>query len=132
MIWSSLSKKINTVRKRINAAYDRLSKSIRVTVHLLLEAMKVWATVAALVATQHAGVNESSYERAATILSQHYQSNLNYVVLRYLDAETVSVLWNLTIVWTAVLCPLLGKPSAVGAKRTGDCVAPSWRIDESV
>ncbi|KAI9916658.1 hypothetical protein PsorP6_017904 [Peronosclerospora sorghi] len=77
------------------------------TVNFLIEATKLCATLAAIVATNTAlprqfQLRTSGYYIIPALLNA-LESNLNYVVLRYLDAATVSVLWNLKIFLTAVL-----------------------------
>ncbi|KAH7465787.1 CMP-sialic acid transporter 1 [Phytophthora ramorum] len=78
-----------------------------VTVTFLIEVLKLSAMLAAIAVTQppppeKLKLRKSCYYAVPALLSV-LESNLNYVVLRYLDAATVSVLWNLKILLTAVL-----------------------------
>lgn len=91
----------------IASKVDGLVPYSSVTVTFLIEALKLAATLAAIVVTDTAGscqlqLRTSCYYAVPALLNA-LESNLNYVVLRYLDAATVSVLWNLKILLTAVL-----------------------------
>ncbi|KAG7391072.1 hypothetical protein PHYPSEUDO_005839 [Phytophthora pseudosyringae] len=77
------------------------------TVTLLIEVLKLAVMLAAIVAT-----GTPPPARFAPIEAFYYavpsflyaiDNNLNYVILRFMDAATLSVLWNLKIVVTAVL-----------------------------
>ncbi|KAG7382199.1 hypothetical protein PHYPSEUDO_005127 [Phytophthora pseudosyringae] len=78
-----------------------------VTATFLIEALKLAATLTAIVVTRTAAPDRlqlrSSGLYAVPALLSALESNLNYVVLRYLDAATLSVLWNLKILLTAAL-----------------------------
>ncbi|RLN62544.1 hypothetical protein BBJ29_002093 [Phytophthora kernoviae] len=78
-----------------------------VTVTLLTEVLKLSAMLSAVIATRTAVPNQLELSKgcyyAVPALLNALESNLNYVILRYLDAATVSVLWNLKILLTAVL-----------------------------
>ncbi|KAI9991306.1 hypothetical protein PInf_018987 [Phytophthora infestans] len=77
------------------------------TVTLLIEVLKLVVMLTAIVLTE-----TPPPARFAPIEAFYYaipsflytiDNNLNYVILRYMDAATLSVLWNLKIVVTAVL-----------------------------
>ncbi|CAI5714238.1 unnamed protein product [Peronospora effusa] len=78
-----------------------------ITVTFLIEVLKLSAMLTAIVVTHstvpsHVQLRMSGYYAIPALLNA-LECNLNYVVLRYLDAATVSVLWNLKILLTAVL-----------------------------
>ncbi|KAF4321413.1 hypothetical protein BBO99_00004846 [Phytophthora kernoviae] len=78
-----------------------------VTVTFLTEVLKLGAMLSAVIVTRTAIPNQLELSKgcyyAVPALLNALESNLNYVILRYLDAATVSVLWNLKILLTAVL-----------------------------
>ncbi|OWZ12316.1 UDP-N-acetylglucosamine transporter [Phytophthora megakarya] len=77
-----------------------------VTVTFFIEVFKLTAMLTAIVITSTSPNNlqlQTAWFYAVPALLNALESNLNYVVLRYLDAATVSVLWNLKILLTAVL-----------------------------
>ncbi|KAL3671173.1 hypothetical protein V7S43_004354 [Phytophthora oleae] len=86
---------------------DGLVPYSSVTVTFLIEVLKLIAMLTAIVVTKTALPRQlqlkTSWYYAVPALLSALESNLNYVVLRYLDAATVSVLWNLKILLTAVL-----------------------------
>ncbi|KAG1712279.1 hypothetical protein DVH05_000029 [Phytophthora capsici] len=91
----------------IASKVDGLVPYSSVTVTFLIEVLKLFAMLTAIVFTKtslprQVQVKTSWYYAVPALLSA-IESNLNYVVLRYLDAATVSVLWNLKILLTAVL-----------------------------
>ncbi|KAF1789593.1 Nucleotide-sugar transporter [Phytophthora cactorum] len=91
----------------IASKVDGLVPYSSVTVTFLIEVFKLSAMLAAIVVTDttipdHLQLQKSFYYAVPALLNA-LESNLNYVVLRYLDAATVSVLWNLKILLTAVL-----------------------------
>ncbi|POM78421.1 UDP-N-acetylglucosamine transporter [Phytophthora palmivora] len=77
-----------------------------ITVTFLIEVLKLTSMLAAIIVT-NTSPNQLQLRTccyyAVPALLNALESNLNYVVLRYLDAATVSVLWNLKILLTAVL-----------------------------
>lgn len=86
---------------------DGLVPYSSVTVTFLIEVFKLSAMLAAIVVTgtaipDHVQLHKTFYYAGPALLNA-LEGNLNYVVLRYLDAATVSVLWNLKILLTAVL-----------------------------
>ncbi|ETP10678.1 hypothetical protein F441_13722 [Phytophthora nicotianae CJ01A1] len=91
----------------IASKVDGLVPYSSVTVTFLIEVFKLTAMLAAIVMTDtttpdYLHLHKSFYYVVPALLSA-LESNLNYVVLRYLDAATASVLWNLKILLTAVL-----------------------------
>ncbi|RLN87036.1 hypothetical protein BBJ28_00011232 [Nothophytophthora sp. Chile5] len=78
-----------------------------VTVTLLVEALKLAVALAAVVSTRTpppAGLRtREALLYAVPALLSTLENNLTYLILRFLDAATVSVLWNLKILLTAVL-----------------------------
>ncbi|OWZ16987.1 hypothetical protein PHMEG_0009144 [Phytophthora megakarya] len=77
------------------------------TVTLLVEVLKLVVMLAAIVATETKAparfVPLEAFYYAVPSFLYTIDNNLNYVILRYMDAATLSVLWNLKIVVTAVL-----------------------------
>ncbi|CAH0476633.1 unnamed protein product [Peronospora belbahrii] len=91
----------------IASKVDGLVPYSSTTVTFLVEGLKLSAMLTAIIVT-HSTVPSQFHVRtsgyyAVPALLNALESNLNYVVLRYLDAATVSVLWNLKILLTAVL-----------------------------
>ncbi|KAG6578263.1 CMP-sialic acid transporter 4 [Phytophthora cinnamomi] len=91
----------------IASKVDGLMPYSSVTVTFLIEVVKLAAMLAAIVVSDTPVPNQFQLRKigyyAVPALLNALESNLNYVVLRYLDAATVSVLWNLKILLTAVL-----------------------------
>ncbi|GMF13901.1 unnamed protein product [Phytophthora lilii] len=91
----------------IASKVDNLVPYSSVTVTFLIEVLKLTAVLIAIVVTKTPVpdqlVQPHSCYFAVPALLNALESNLNYVVLRYLDAATVSILWNLKILLTAVL-----------------------------
>ncbi|KAG7398604.1 hypothetical protein PHYBOEH_010759 [Phytophthora boehmeriae] len=86
---------------------DGLVPYSSVTATFLIEVLKLGAMLSAIVVTRTAApkqldLSKSCYYAVPALLNA-VESNLNYVILRYLDAATVSVLWNLKILLTSVL-----------------------------
>ncbi|ETI48552.1 hypothetical protein F441_07407 [Phytophthora nicotianae CJ01A1] len=77
------------------------------TVTLLIEVLKLVVMLAAIVITETPPparfVPIEAFYYAVPSFLYTIDNNLNYVILRYMDAATLSVLWNLKIVVTAVL-----------------------------
>ncbi|GMF21605.1 unnamed protein product [Phytophthora lilii] len=77
------------------------------TVTLLIEVLKLAVMLAAIVVTDTPAparfVPIEAFYYAVPSFLYTIDNNLNYVILRYMDAATLSVLWNLKIVVTAVL-----------------------------
>ncbi|KAE9043516.1 hypothetical protein PR003_g3466 [Phytophthora rubi] len=91
----------------IASKVDGLVPYSSVTVTFLIEVAKLSVMLVAIVVTdtpipEHFQLRTLGYYAVPALLNA-LESNLNYVVLRYLDAATVSVLWNLKILLTAVL-----------------------------
>ncbi|GMF33327.1 unnamed protein product [Phytophthora fragariaefolia] len=91
----------------IASKVDGLVPYSSVTVTFLIEVLKFAATSTAIVVTNtpmpdHLQLRDLGCYAGPALLNA-LETNLNYVVLRYLDAATVSVLWNLKILLTAVL-----------------------------
>ncbi|RLN21402.1 hypothetical protein BBJ28_00023218 [Nothophytophthora sp. Chile5] len=84
-----------------------------VTVTLLVEALKLAVALAAVVSTRTpppAGFQtREALLYAVPALLSTLENNLAYLILRFLDAATVSVLWNLKVLLTAVLFRLVLK-----------------------
>lgn len=78
-----------------------------ITVTFLIEVLKLASMLGAIVVTKTAIPGplqfKKSYFYAVPALLNAVEGNLTYIVLRYVDAATVSVLWNLKILLTAVL-----------------------------
>ncbi|KAG7395933.1 hypothetical protein PHYBOEH_003012 [Phytophthora boehmeriae] len=77
------------------------------TVTLLIEVLKLAMMLTAIVATEtpppaRFAPLEAFYYAVPSFLYT-IDNNLNYIILRFMDAATLSVLWNLKIVVTAVL-----------------------------
>ncbi|CEG37698.1 udpsugar transporter [Plasmopara halstedii] len=77
------------------------------TVTLLIEMLKSMVMLSVIVMTKtlppaHFVSIEAFYYAVPSFLYT-IDNNLNYVILRYIDAATLSVLWNLKIVVTAIL-----------------------------
>lgn len=80
---------------------------ISVTVTFLIEALKFALCALAIVATRapvppRLSVRESLFYAVPSFLYM-IDNNLTYVILRFVDPATLSVLWNLKILTTAVL-----------------------------
>ncbi|KAK1942179.1 CMP-sialic acid transporter 4 [Phytophthora citrophthora] len=77
------------------------------TVTLLIEVLKLAVMLAAIVITETPPparfVPIEAFYYAVPSFLYTIDNNLNYVILRFMDAATLSVLWNLKIVVTAVL-----------------------------
>ncbi|KAG3089579.1 hypothetical protein PI124_g17421 [Phytophthora idaei] len=77
------------------------------TVTLLIEVLKLVVMLTAIVITETPAparfVPIEAFYYAVPSFLYAIDNNLNYVILRYMDAATLSVLWNLKIVVTAVL-----------------------------
>ncbi|TYZ65482.1 hypothetical protein PybrP1_010328 [[Pythium] brassicae (nom. inval.)] len=80
---------------------------ISVTVTFLIEVLKLTLSVLGIVATgervpANLSLRESLYYAVPSFLYM-IDNNLTYVILRFVDPATLSVLWNLKILTTAVL-----------------------------
>eukprot|EP00644_Phytophthora_capsici_P016762 jgi/Phyca11/122342/e_gw1.47.362.1 len=77
------------------------------TVTLLIEVLKLAVMLAAIIITETPPparfVPIEAFYYAVPSFLYTIDNNLNYVILRFMDAATLSVLWNLKIVVTAVL-----------------------------
>ncbi|POM77654.1 UDP-Sugar transporter, partial [Phytophthora palmivora] len=77
------------------------------TVTLLIEVLKLLVMLTAIVVTETKPparfVPIEAFYYAVPSFLYTIDNNLNYVILRFMDAATLSVLWNLKIVVTAVL-----------------------------
>uniref|UniRef100_K3WVY2 Sugar phosphate transporter domain-containing protein n=1 Tax=Globisporangium ultimum (strain ATCC 200006 / CBS 805.95 / DAOM BR144) TaxID=431595 RepID=K3WVY2_GLOUD len=92
----------------INASKDHGKiPYISVTVTFLIEVLKLVLCMVAILATndaapQHFSFKESLFYAVPSLLYM-IDNNLTYVILRFVDPATLSVLWNLKILTTAVL-----------------------------